>query len=336
MRNSEKYLLVIGCLGMLAMVLIIRSCESNQDQPFPDGSDRLLDFPEFITPNEEYFETRIAEIPAITADSYQLIIFGAVDNPAAYSLEELRNLEMVERTLTVECIGNPVNGNLLGTAVWEGFRVYDLLKSLGIKDGASAVKYHCADGYYTYNSLEELQNSEVLGALYMNNESIPAAYGFPLRIIFPGYHGVRQPGWILKIELLESEDVDYYSRSGWHTDSSMAVDSKIFFPLNNTRFSLGESVKIGGAAYGGKRISSVEITLDEGKTWIPAITHQSVDQDYVWIFWEVNITPQYAGTLTIQSRATARDGRTQPGADSEFRDGKNSWPTVSISVEKGN
>ncbi len=152
---------------------------------------------------------------------------------------------MVEKTLTVECIGNPANGDLLGTATWKGFSVYDLLKNLGIKDGASSVKYLCADGYFTFNTLEELQNREVLGALYMNGEHIPAKYGFPLRIIFPGYHGVRQPGWVVEIELLETGIEDYWSQTQmeiWNTDSSMDIDSKIFFPENNDTLTLGENV----------------------------------------------------------------------------------------------
>jgi len=103
---------------------------------------------------------------------------------------------MIERTVTIKCIGNPVNGPLLGNATWKGFRLYELLLSLEIKEGASTVKYICADGYFTYSTLSELQNANVIDALYMNEEAIPAKYGFPLRIIFPGYYGVRQPGWI--------------------------------------------------------------------------------------------------------------------------------------------
>ncbi len=95
-------------------------------------------------------------------------------------------------------------------------------------------------------------------------------------------------------------------------------------------------LKIGGAAYGGGQISLVEITVDEGKTWIPAITTQSLDQDYVWIFWEVNFTHQHTGTITIHSRATAHDGSIQPWADNEYLNGTNSVPSISITVEEGN
>ena len=321
---------------MLAMVPFFSGCESKpQKQTLPDDADQLLDFPAFITPVEDYFKISIGKIPALDKESYQLQISGAVNKPAVYTLDDLRNLEMVEKTLTTECIENPANGKLLGNATWKGFRLYDLLLGLGINEGVSAVKYICADGYYTYNTLEELQHADILGALYMNDETLPAEYGFPLRIIFPGYYGVRHPGWIVEIELLESGVEDYWSTLGWKTDSPMDIDSKILFPPYNSKFTFGDSVRIGGSAYGSRRIAAVDITVDDGKSWIPATIKQDMEEDYAWIFWEVTFMPQSTGTLTINSRATALDGSVQPRLDPSLLDGRNSWPVLTISVEEG-
>ena len=326
--------------GILLWALVISSCEhSNQEVLKPFGSYHLSDFPEFITPTEKYFKLNIRGNHDIDPDSYRLKISGGVNHPAEFSLEQLQDLKMVEKTVTVECIDNNNNGLfLLGTVTWKGFSVYSLLDSLGIKDGVTFVKYHCSDGYFTYNTLEELQNREVLGALYMNGKTIPQNYGFPLRIIFPGFYGVRQPGWVVEIELVENGIMDYWGQTQfekWNTDSSMAIDSKIFFPANYDTFALGENVRIGGAAYGSRRISSVDITVDNGKTWIPAIIKQSMDEDYVWVFWEVNYTPLSPGPLIINSRSTATDGRVQPQEDYNYLDGTNSWPAITIFLKNG-
>lgn len=317
----------------LAIALIISSCESViVQQQKPDSPEPHASYPDFITSKDNYFDTKIADVPIINATSYQLKISGAVDHPATFSLQELYGLSMYKKTLTIECIGNPANGSQIGTAEWRGFRVYDLLDGLGIKEEASTVKYISADGYFTYNTLDELKNSEVLGALYMNDEAIPPLYGFPLRMIFPGYYGVRQPGWIVEIQVLESGPEDFWSGSGWKSDSSMSIDSKIFFPKNKSDFAMGDSIIIGGTAFGARRISRIEITLDNGTTWITANIRQSLDQDYVWVFWEVSLPPQNSGTLTIRSRATALNGSVQPETDSKHLDGSNAWPTVSINV----
>lgn len=325
---------MFGSWLMIVGTVTLSSCESEKlPDTLPAVPDELLAFPSYITPADKYFKLSIGEVPLIDKESYRLKISGAVDRPASYTLRQLDSLEQNERTLTIECIGNRVNGSLLGNANWKGFSVIDLLEERGIKAGATSVKYISADGYYTYNTMEELQKAEIMGALYMNGEPIPNEFGFPLRIIFPGYYGVRQPGWIVEIEVLETGPEDYWARAGWDTDSAMSIDSKFFFPPQNTRFALGDSIIIGGAAYGSRRISAVDISLDEGLTWIPASIKKQVDQDYVWVFWELRLKPQSAGPLVIHSRATAQDGSTQPQIDNEGGDGFNSWPALKLSVE---
>jgi hypothetical protein len=138
------------------------------------------------------------------------------------------------------------------------------------------------------------------------------------------------------MEVLKTGPEDFWSGSGWKTNTPMTVDSKIFFPANNDRFNPGDSIRIGGAAFGARRISSVELSLDRGVTWIPATITRSLDQDYVWVFWELMITPQGSGSVTIVSRATSTDGAVQPGIDSDQLDGINSWPVVTINIVAGN
>ena len=111
MKLSGKNILLISWLGMLTTAITMSSCESEiQNQPTTDTTDQLLGFPTFITPAGTYFETSITDIPVIDGAEYELKISGAGVKPTVFSLQELLDLEMVERTLTIECIGNPVNG----------------------------------------------------------------------------------------------------------------------------------------------------------------------------------------------------------------------------------
>ena len=150
------------------------------------------EFPDFITENEDYFVTRIGSVPDIDEETYELTITGLVENPRSFTLEELRNLELIELPLTVECIGNSRNGSLVSTAVWTGFSLYDFLDALGLDEQATGVRYLAADGYYASHTLEQIQDNQVMGALFMNAEIIPPIQGFPLRIIIPGFYGAKQ------------------------------------------------------------------------------------------------------------------------------------------------
>jgi hypothetical protein len=115
----------------------------------------------------------------------------------------------------------------------------------------------------------------------------------------------------------------------------MAIDSKIFFPVNKSSFTSGDTIHIGGAAFGARRVASVDVTLDEGATWVPATIRNSLDQDFTWVFWEAFVVPRETGSLTIQSRAISSEGTVQPSKDMDYLDGTNSWPSVSIQVNEG-
>ena len=51
---------------------------------------------------------------------------------------------------------------------------------------------------------------------------------------------------------------------GWDTSPPMEVDSMIFFPEDFVTVKIGMNLEIGGAAFGGTRISRVEYTIDDG------------------------------------------------------------------------
>ncbi|GAH42698.1 unnamed protein product, partial [marine sediment metagenome] len=295
-------------------------------------NDNITGFPDFYTKTEDYFITRIGAIPEIDESSYRLQVTGCIDNPTNYSLSQLQALPLIEFPLTIECIGNAPSGQLLSTAKWKGFSIYNLLTTLGLESNATGVKYYAADGYYATHTMEQLMNNTVIGALYINNEELPPVQGFPLRIINPGYYGAKQPAWVIGIEVIDMPLQDFWDDIGWDTSPPMTVDSKIFFPEDLVPVESGNLILIGGAAYGGTRISKVEYTVNDGLEWHQAEIFQSVDFDHVWIFWRINFTTTELGLKIIYVKATDIFNNTQPRLDTFRKDGDNSWPSLYINV----
>ncbi|MBT4484537.1 MAG: molybdopterin-dependent oxidoreductase [Candidatus Latescibacteria bacterium] len=298
-----------------------------------------LSYPDFITKNEDYFITRISDVPEITAETYKLTVKGIDETELSFSLNDLLKLEMVEFPLTIECIGNPENGSLLGTAYWKGLNIYNFLTSLGMTDSAGGVKYVAADGYFASHTLDQIKNNNVIGALFMNDEPIPPIHGFPLRIINPGYYGVKQPAWVTSFEIIPSEDIgsssnDYWALYDWIVSPPMDADCKIFFPNNNTQVQIGDSLAVGGAAYGSTRITKVEISIDSGQSWQDTDIVKSMDADNVWIFWYKSLIFSVEDTYTILARATDIYGNVQHRHDSSTFDGNSKVPYVRIVVKK--
>ena len=327
--RKKKTTLIGAIVGILIIGLFIGSFTFLIGNT---NSNEVIGFPDFYTKTEDYFVTRIGDIPEIDEHSYKLEITGCVDNPTNYSLSELRALPLIEFPLTIECIGNYYLDSLISTANWTGFSVYDLLNSLGIMSNATGVKYYAADGYYATHTLVQLMNNSVIGALYINDQTLPPVQGFPLRIINPGYYGAKQPAWVVGIEVIDMPLSDYWDDRGWDTSPPMDVDSKIFFPGSLTSVRSGNWVLIGGAAYGGTRITKVEYTLNLGLDWHQAEIVKSVDFDHVWVFWQINFTTSGDGMKALHVRATDIYNRTQPKTDSQRNDGDNSWPYIVIDM----
>ena len=290
-------------------------------------------FPDFVTSAESYYVTRIGDIPSITADTYRLEVGGLVDNPRSFTLEELYAMDTQELPLTVECIGNSPDGPLVSTAVWKGFRLAKLLDSLGVQDGATGVRYESADGYYASHTMEQVRTNGILVALYMNGEPIPPLHGFPVRILNPGYFGVKQPAWVTRIEVIDRPMKDYWEDRGWDCSPPMGIDSVIFTPGRTASVSRGEPMRLTGAAFGGTRVARVELTTDEGKTWSEARIVRKMDADNVWVFWEAELTFAEAGNYTVNIRATDIHGNSQQETDPNRYDGTNDWPLARVKVE---
>ncbi|MFX1484148.1 MAG: molybdopterin-dependent oxidoreductase [Promethearchaeota archaeon] len=327
MNRNQKYL--AGVLIISAIVVVSVAIVFPPQSPPQNVSS---EFPDFFTKNEDYFITRIGSVPTIDRDTYRLDVKGLIDNPRNFTLQELQSLNLTDLPLTVECIGNPSTGKLVGTALWRGFILYDLLESLGLSESATGVRYRAADGYYASHTMDQVRDNGVLGALYMNGVEIPPLHGFPLRILNPGYYGVKQPAWVTEIEVIDTPLEDYWQDRGWDTGPPIEVDTKIFFPADFTTTNASQILSIGGCAYGGTRVSSVQYTIDGGTTWKNASIVQQIDADNVWVFWQIDISFPAAGQYLIQVRATDIHGHVQNQYDPDALDGTSQWSQLTINV----
>jgi DMSO/TMAO reductase YedYZ molybdopterin-dependent catalytic subunit len=315
-------------LGVVAVAgLLLAGCASARFTVDEEG------FPDFITANEDYYVTRIGEVPMVTGGSYALEVTGLVERPGSFSLEDLYAMKLSELPLTVECIGNSPSGPLVSTAVWKGFPLYELLQSLGIKEGATGVRYEAADGYYASHTLEQVRDNSVFLALYMNGVPIPPLHGFPVRVLNPGYFGVKQPAWVTRIEVIDRPTRDYWEDRGWDCSPPMGVDTLVFLPGPNASVRAGAPLRITGAAFGGTRVARVELTTDLGQSWSEARIVKSLDADNVWVFWEAELRFASPGSYVVNVRATDTSGNTQPESDPRRYDGTNDWPVIRVIVQ---
>ena len=86
-------------------------------------------------------------VPADRPGHWRLSFTGMVDNPYELTYDEILNMDLVERTITLACVSNPIGGDYVGNAVWTGVSLADLLDRAGVQDGATQIVGRSVDDF---------------------------------------------------------------------------------------------------------------------------------------------------------------------------------------------
>lgn len=309
--------------------------EPAQSTPLPDRG--LLDaegISSYVTPNADFFRIDTALVtPQVDADSWRLRISGLVEAPDELTLDELLEMEMVEEPVTIACVSNEVGGDLVGNASWLGVPLAALLERAGVRPDASQVVGRSTDGFTVGFPTEVgLDGRVAMVAVGMNGEPLPAAHGYPARLVVAGLYGyVSATKWLTEIELTRFEDFDaFWVPRGWAKEAPVKTQSRIDVPRSGADVPAG-TVAVGGVAWApATGVSGVEVQVDDGP-WQPAELGGAAS-DNTWVQW-VHRWAAEPGDHTLRCRATDATGTTQTAEQSSPRpDGATGHHSVRVSV----
>ncbi|KAH6856766.1 hypothetical protein B0I37DRAFT_82464 [Chaetomium sp. MPI-CAGE-AT-0009] len=249
----------------------------------------------------------------------------------------------------------------LSTALWTGVTLPSLLARAAPTRGARYVCFEGADrlpnGYYgTSVKLAWAADPDrgMLLAHRMNGEPLHPDHGKPLRVVIPGQIGGRSVKWLKRIIVTDRPSDNWYHiydnrvlpmmispedsanlPETWKDERYAIYDlntnSAICYPAHDERVAVppgGEGTyKLKGYAYagGGKRVTRMEVTLDQGRTWMLATMSYPEDlyrlapdgemlfggrldmawreSCFCWCFWELDVPLsrlQEAGDVMIR------------------------------------
>ena len=269
-----------------------------------------------ITPTDEfYFVSKNFVDPVVNNDEWTLTIEGLVDNPLSFTLDEFKQLPSAEQYNTLSCISNDVGGDLIGNAHWRGARLKPLLEQAGPHSGIKKVVFHAADGYTDSITFDVAMRSANLLAYEMNGDPLNHTHGSPLRLLVPGIYGMKNVKWITKIELVDEDFLGYWQKQGWSDPAPVKTMSRVDGPTADAMLESGSQVAAGIAFAGDRGISAVEISTDEGATWMSAQVKPAVGP-YSWSLWQAPIElPADGSPLYVWVRAIDGAGQVQTGED---------------------
>ncbi len=108
-----------------------------------------------FTPNARFYVTTHGSTPNVDRAAWRLRIGGLVENPLELRWADIKQMPPIDETLTLECISNPPDGQLIGNARWVGPLLRPLLERAQIKRSAVYAALHAADGYFTGIPIDE-------------------------------------------------------------------------------------------------------------------------------------------------------------------------------------
>ncbi len=295
-----------------------------------------------LTSNRDFYVTSYGRTPTIDPSRWSLKIHGLVQRPLTLSYADITRMPSIRRVLTLECIGNPPDGNAIGNGEWTGVELRPLLDRTGIKPNVVYAALRAADGYYTGVPIDELMRNENWLAYRMNGAPLPPEHGFPLRIFIPGKYGMKQPKWLTEIELVDRPFTGYWERRGWSDEAWRKVNSGFFYPrhpsgildllsLDTTAKVIAPVELVGWALAGPSGIRRVEVSTDGGATWRAARLLEN-GSPYVWTVWHYHFAPKSPGEYVVRVRASDGNGITQSGTYTGRGGGATGQPLLRLRV----
>jgi sulfane dehydrogenase subunit SoxC len=295
----------------------------------------LQDLHGTITPSALHFERHHSGVPRIDPDQHELLIDGFVDRPLVFTMKDLRRFPSVSRLHFIECAGNsgrehegrpgetPQRSHgLLSNSEWTGVPLRTLLGEAGIKPNVRWLVAEGADSAKHSRSIPiEKGLDDVLVAFGQNGEALRPEQGYPVRLLVPGWEGNVNVKWISRIHAAEEPFMTRDEASSY-TDLMpdgkaraftfvMEAKSVITRPAGGQQLDGPGFYEITGLAWSGRgRITRVEVSTDEGKTWSDAqltgpITPKAATRFSLPWKWE-------GGETSLQSRCTDETGYVQP------------------------
>lgn len=271
--------------------------------------------------------------PTVSEQGWALTITGLVETELRIGYAALKQRSMVKKITTLMCISNELNGELTGTAEWEGVPLADLLAEAGVKPEAIEIKLHAADDYEESFPIAFGLDPDTLVVVGMNGAPLTDAHGYPARIIVPGIYGMKNVKWVDRLELIAEDFLGYWQTRGWSDPAIPQIWGRIDAPLGGD-IEPGPQIAAGVATAGDRDVVRVEVSMDDGDTWADAQLEPSINPPFTWVRWAFPFEAISGAKVSMRIRATDGTGAVMLSRLSPpLPDGATGWPLRRFKVK---
>jgi DMSO/TMAO reductase YedYZ molybdopterin-dependent catalytic subunit len=153
----------------------------------------------------------VDEVRQVPEDGFRLEVGGLVAERRPWTLAELRALPQREQITRHICVEG---WSAIGR--WGGVLFSDFLRRVGADLTAKYVGFKCADDYYQSIDMPTALHAQTLLTLSFDGETLPARYGFPMKLRMPTKLGYKNPKHIQSIFVTNTYPGGYWEDQGYN------------------------------------------------------------------------------------------------------------------------
>lgn len=314
----------------------------------------------YIVPNDMFFvRNNSSRVPRIDPATWRLVVEGSsVSKPRSFSYDEIIGMPSTSVIRAIECAGNArsffelshgkkVPGTQwklggIGVAEWTGVPLREILDRAGLQKSAMDVMPEGLDEKKIRRPIPigKAMAEDTLVVYAMNGQPLPPDHGFPVRMLVPGWVGISHVKWLGRIEVSNHPLYSDYNTKRYvligpnYAATPAALGPSLTTQKVKSAFELpwdgegptGKRVLRGRSWSGEGSIRSVELSLDDGRTWKQARLREP-NMPFAWTRWDFEWDAK-PGHYQLQARATDSSGNTQPDQVPFNQEGYSYWAVV--------
>ena len=154
-------------------------------------------------------------VPRVNPDTWDLKVFGLVERPARWTLDEFKSLPQVTVRSDIHCVTRWSRFD----NEWHGVAFAEVMRRVGVKPEARFAVIHAEQGFTTNLSLAELIKDDVLFAWQHDGVDLTPEHGWPLRLVVPERYFWKSAKWVRGIELTAADRPGFWERGGYHNEA---------------------------------------------------------------------------------------------------------------------
>jgi len=181
--------------------------------------DQTLYPPERIPPGqfvtEKFPVLHAGNVPRFDPQSWDLRIYGAVENPVKLDYATLRTRPATEVNVDIHCV---TTWSKLDTT-WVGWSGRDILDDVKPQADAKYVVAECEEGYTANVLREDLEKPNSMLAYKFGGRDLTPEHGFPLRLLIPHRYFWKSAKWVRALRFETGDEPGFWETRGYHNNA---------------------------------------------------------------------------------------------------------------------